>query len=862
MELLKNPIIVTLLTAAAVILLFLPARRIWKSRLKERQMVLSLYVLALIWLSRFSVYLFGTFSADSDMNNLNAFEAVFDSLIHALQTFSMDEDYTAFISAGKQTLTDQGYTMLAAVYGGLISLLNVLAPILGGALLLTILTKLFPELLILCYPRRHKYVFSDLNEQAVTLAEDICRNKNYAVLNALSENAHQPLIVFTDAYGDDGSELHNELLDRAQNLRALCIKKDLRHLSLRLSRSVTYLLIDEEPQHNLHAFSELTDPAAEKQLWPLPETAEESLTRIIVFVQKEHESDLVKNLIQDRGLSSLLTVRIIRDYMNAAVNLMYDAPLYLPLLERADHSDVPQQLRIVIFGSGRIAEETLRTVYWCSQMLNTEVFVDVISENAGELETSLRTGCPEMLESCKAGSDILAAYPESADKRPNPPYLARLRFTDHADVQNLASLDPELLRQTDYCIIALGSDQANLELTNSLRIAAAKRRLTTQSGGLVIVPAVFDSQLADAVRRQTPDSDGIRILPFASLRSRFSVKNVFMQNFMEDAIATAGLYGPDEQRKMLEDEYTYWANLARSVHASYKLYCTGILETVDLTQDAPEKRYRLRSCPALKTLRQTPEKQQYTKPILRQLAWLEHRRWNAFLRAQGFSCADDAMHESIFRLDKKKQHKNIRLKLHPCLVECTDEIHELPTQSPFDRSVLDGLDLVSVKRCELDSPEKRDAALMRKRDYKNWDYPSHDDSLNQLISRCMPDAKAAADSGQEKPAVPKLECPRCGRTMETGYLQGRGRIFWSQIQKDIFTKPDRADYAVAEAGRFPSRSAHTAFFCRRCHAVLIMEQKQEMHRKRAVRPEPQKPKRRPSPERGDGAPQRRKKPSA
>ena len=106
------------------------------------------------------------------------------------------------------------------------------------------------------------------------------------------------------------------------------------------------------------------------------------------------------------------------------------------------------------------------------------------------------------------------------------------------------------------------------------------------------------------------------------------------------------------------------------------------------------------------------------------------------------------------------------------------------------------------------------------------------------------------------------ECPRCGRTMETGYVQGRGRIFWSQRQKDIFTKPDRTDYAIAEAGRFPSRSAHTAYFCRGCHAVLIMEQKQEMHRKRAVRPEPQKPKRRPSPERGDGAPQRRKKPSA
>lgn len=829
MVLLNNPIFVILLTAAVLLLLFLPVQAIRKSKLKERQMVLSLYVLMLIWFARFTVYLFGTFSADSDMNNLNAFEAIFDSLIHALQTFSMDEDYTAFIAAGKQTLIAQGYPMLAIVYGGLISLLNVLAPILGGALLLTILTKIFPELLILCYPYRHKYVFSALNEQAVCLAEDICRNQNYEVLNALSENAKQPLIVFTDAYGDDDSEQHNELLERVQNLRALCIKKDLRNLSLRLSRSLTYLLIDDQPEHNLRSFSDLTDPAAE-QLWPLPKEPEKPATKIVVFVQKEHEADLVKTMMRQRELSALLTVRIIHDYTNTAVNLMYDAPLYLPLLERKPCPGQKQQLRIVIFGSGSIAEETLRTIYWCGQMLHTEVSVDVISKDASLLESRLRSACPELLASCEAGADILSTFPASENKRPNPPYLAHIAFTNHPNVLDSETLDPALLRQMDYCIIALGSDGTNLSLTNSLRIEAARRHLTDPSVRTVIVPAIFDPQLADAVRIPVPDRDGLLILPFATLRSRFSVKNVFMQNFMEDAIASAGLYGPDEQRKMLEDEYTYWANLARSVHASYKLFSAGILESVDLTQSEQAQRYLLRKCEAADMLRTTPAAGQKDEPLGRQLAWLEHRRWNAFLRAQGFTCADDKMHEAIFRLGEKDLHKNLRLKLHPCLVECTEEMPALPVDDDFDRSKLDGLDLVSVKRCALDHPEGRTAKRMMDKNYKKWDYPAHDDTLNQLLRLSAPENDPAGKR-RSKPEAVQIRCPRCQKPMETGCIQSSGRIFWSRMKKSRFAAQDTHDYPIAAAGEFFTRSSHSAFFCRSCRIFQMSERKQEAHRR-------------------------------
>ena len=54
------------------------------------------------------------------------------------------------------------------------------------------------------------------------------------------------------------------------------------------------------------------------------------------------------------------------------------------------------------------------------------------------------------------------------------------------------------------------------------------------------------------------------------------------------------------------------------------------------------------------------------------LQWLEHRRWNAFLRTMGYQ------HTDCYKayLEHTHGHKQMEAKLHPCLVECNmDGIH-------------------------------------------------------------------------------------------------------------------------------------------------------------------------------------------
>ena len=52
--------------------------------------------------------------------------------------------------------------------------------------------------------------------------------------------------------------------------------------------------------------------------------------------------------------------------------------------------------------------------------------------------------------------------------------------------------------------------------------------------------------------------------------------------------------------------------------------------------------------------------------LARKMAWCEHRRWNAYIRSEGFVLAKDF---KLYFTGEKGSHKNLEYKLHPFLVE-------------------------------------------------------------------------------------------------------------------------------------------------------------------------------------------------
>ena len=87
----------------------------------------------------------GAFEAASEYARLSGFQVILDSVVHGLQSFSMDEDYTMYLFAVQDMCLELFRLPWTAKLAGMVSAVqNVLAPVAGGAVLLDILANIFP----------------------------------------------------------------------------------------------------------------------------------------------------------------------------------------------------------------------------------------------------------------------------------------------------------------------------------------------------------------------------------------------------------------------------------------------------------------------------------------------------------------------------------------------------------------------------------------------------------------------------------------------------------------------------------------------------------------------------------------------
>lgn len=655
-----------------------------------------LHVFSCVLLVKIWTGYFGVWNEGDSIRNLKGAEIFIDSFVHALRSFSLDEDYTAYTAAGKRFLTDHGHTGAALIFGVTNSVLNVLAPLLGGTVLLEILSDIFPKVQLARKSIRSKFVFSELNEASITLAEALFDNKN-GITDKILKNTRnpadavslpekirqhspfvsgKPLIVFTDIYIDRESETNSELIERAKTIRAVCVNSDLNHLNLRLSKHLYYFLMDTDAQENVREVAFLLGEKGRK-LWPCREKIVEITdektgrtdkavvcvrdTEIYTFLDSDKKCDLALKFYGKAGdgrIKDAVLLRPIRDYMNACFNLMYDVPLFLPLLSGSD-TDGVKDLTVTIIGGGSIAEEAFKAVYWCGQMQRVALHVNVISDNAYVFRKRIENNYPELLESCADRSPLLKVSRDPGSDEYNAPYIQEPSFSYLRDASVLSDYPKHILEKTDYYIIAVGDDEKALDITSRIRLSVERQ---TTAGRCprrrVIAPAVFRPEIAEGMKNTEPASYEPYVVPFATLSGRFNCENVFMERFVTQNGETKDsehFYGPADLKSETQDSYQYWAKIARTVHAPYKAFGMGLIESVDIR--GPEAVYRVRAVADWKALQEKMD----------EVSWIEHRRWNAFMRSQGFCSASQAQMERYW--EDCGEHKDLRRKLHICLVE-------------------------------------------------------------------------------------------------------------------------------------------------------------------------------------------------
>ena len=724
-----------------------------------------LYVFILIWIARFLVNYFAC------PDEMTGFEKCLDSFVHALQTFSMDEDYTSFTVSGKELFQNAGYPNLAGIYGIVISTINICAPIMGGAIILEVLTGFFPRMRLWLHPRQRKFVFSELNESSIILAEDLCRGDNYRnivsfesiaqddylpskdkkfPLNLISKT-QKPFIIFTDAYADEESEENAELFGRAKALHALCLKTDLQFLSFSHSESVYYFFVDTKEEANITGLSGILErQKVTGDVFPIGNNPDDIKTRIYVFCHSDLSACIVNSISRNDDPNGPVIIRAIPDYTTSAVNLMYEVALFIPLLNKQktfrpvvqDGNEIDkvsqfyterdingrvggvlptQELHVTILGGGLLAEEVLKAVYWCGQIAGTQLYIHFITNKAKELQSRIVSNCPELLQSCQEKIEMLKCYPKSNSTLYNPPYAYVDGLNIDIDAEDIAGYPDQILEKSDYFVIALGNDQKNIATALMLKQQLSRRQLNRdEKSHPVIAAAVYDKRLADSIVNLQPIEYEPYLVPFAMLQDRYSCRNVFMSDITVDAWKGGSLYDKKSHEKRKKDEYSYWANIYRAIHAPYKMYAFGLIRSVDLSLE-PKLRYQGGG--------------KVIQPNDLAYSWMEHRRWNACIRAQGFTMPTDTEHERYFI--KTKLHKDLSRKYHNCLVESSVRGAQMPKDSEFDMSLLDALDIESIKaykmKCQYANIAETPEGL-QDAEYKQWDDFCNDASAQQFWS--------------------------------------------------------------------------------------------------------------------------------
>ena len=436
---------------------------------------------------------------------------------------------------------------------------------------------------------------------------------------------------------------------------------------------------------------------------------------IYLLVQSDAYAQIERQINKELG-SKRPTIIPVNGYRNLVQNLFVDVPLYEPLIGKKDKT----KLNLTILGNGMIGTEAFLNAYWFGQMMvsgddhgkktmsECEMTINIVSKDSEEVFWSRMDyvnpeikGTVAALGNCTGSNKSeLLCYDDAGHC--NNPYC-RVRYIK-ADVKYGGFWDSDSeatqqLLESDYFVVALGSDADNISIADKLRSSLGKKHMedTGDTHNTVIAYAVFDSEIAEKLNgdchyqsRKDGQAD-IYMHAFGSLDSVYSYDNVYMSRYKLLAEVIGGSYNKSQIQQRLKDDnqkrssnadknYEYWANLARAMHIKYKVFSLGFIEKsiFDYTSDAgglgEYKAYTREICKkyielAVADSAQIAESEmaELYKEVQRKkhvLAWLEHRRWNAFTRSMGYRHT-----KATVLFDHKNCQKDMELKLHSCLVE-------------------------------------------------------------------------------------------------------------------------------------------------------------------------------------------------
>ena len=413
---------------------------------------------------------------------------------------------------------------------------------------------------------KERYLFSDVNERSLCLAED---------LRARHPRAQ---IVFTSADEKD-LDADSDTADRLRKIGAICFRRDILSIDLkRGKRAAAIFLLSEQEDDNVRRAAVICGRCGDR-------------SNLSLYVDSFSADDIgLLGGSQSAGQAAEIKIRRVNDVYLPINRFLYQEGHRIFESAQCVEGDEEKVISALVVGLGKRGSEMLRALVSFCQMDGYRPLLTAVDlrENAGAQFEAL---CPELTDERHNGDFTT-------------PGEAHYRIGIHSGVDVTTKAFADLLTELSpvtFVFVALGDDALNISAAKNIRM------LCERAGSHPLIRAFVEDPVK--AKLLTDGAAGrYDIGCIGDVRSRYTEENVVACE-LENAALRRHLKWGDE-KSFWSSEYNYRSSIASIIHQRMKRFC-GIPQ-VDLPPQERGERERTA------------------------LRMLEHRRWNAYMRSEGY----------------------------------------------------------------------------------------------------------------------------------------------------------------------------------------------------------------------------------
>lgn len=528
-------------------------------------------------------------------------------------------------------------------YKTLICLLYLLAPVFTLSVVLRYFSNFFERFRLLTKRGCSLYVFSDLNIRSLEIASELKKN-------ACEEGKRTAIIFCRSSEKDD---LNTELEENARGLNAVFVSGEILHLRLQnKKRNIAYFLISDDEDKNIDDTLQMIENMMGNSSWVTSGRLNQRNTTVYCYATSEEAEVLLDS--KDKEDIRVVLIDEVRD---AVYEHLYKHPLYTGI-EPPDSAQGRGKILLLIAGGGNTGIKFLKAAVWCGQMQNFDLDIHLIDVKGNLIRKKLEAECPEL-------------------------FIERAGYSIDIHKGNIFSVMTEkylnMLDDINYCAVCLGEDEDNIRASIWLRKFYYMRRNPSQP----LICAYIESGRKRAAlwnlyeNTRTKERLYYNIIPFGRRGMCLGDQSdaAFIMEYL--GLGVQAHYwrltresSDEERREAVKNFYDKQSNrrssIASGIHIGTKLWELGL----GIMRVPHDKKLRQLFDQCIHPVDFALETEGKLDPYYN----LEHERWMAYIRTEGWRLASkggdtiDDIRECYEDYCTQFKNQNYMIKLHPALV--------------------------------------------------------------------------------------------------------------------------------------------------------------------------------------------------